>query len=157
MPLFNLDFYRFSQRYSPRTLLFYTFQLTQAKIKGSMRATSRLLQSCRITFFTRQNCGLCVQARSVLADVWDKRQFAAKEIDIIKPESKGWRDLYEFDVPVVCPSLLCYPCLGTRSSKGTDTYQQGSESGRRSQAVLKSHQADASFHPGGGPSQDGCC
>ncbi|KAG7292417.1 hypothetical protein NEMBOFW57_002452 [Staphylotrichum longicolle] len=66
-----------------------------------MRVTSRLLQSCRITLFSRENCGLCTQARSVLSDVWDQRPFAFKEIDIIKPESKGWRDLYEFDVPVI--------------------------------------------------------
>lgn len=66
-----------------------------------MRVTTRLLQSCRITLFTRENCGLCTQARSVLSDVWDQRPFAFKEIDIIKPESKAWRDLYEFDVPVV--------------------------------------------------------
>ncbi|KAK3336053.1 hypothetical protein B0T19DRAFT_26910 [Cercophora scortea] len=66
-----------------------------------LRVTGRLLQSCRITLFTRENCGLCSQARSVLSDVWDKQPFAFKEIDIIKPESKGWRDLYEFDVPVI--------------------------------------------------------
>ncbi|KAM7192026.1 hypothetical protein V8F33_008604 [Rhypophila sp. PSN 637] len=66
-----------------------------------MRATIRLLQSCRITLFTRENCGLCVQAKSVLSDVWDKRPFAFKEIDIVKPESKSWRDLYDFDVPVI--------------------------------------------------------
>ncbi|KAL2260764.1 hypothetical protein VTK26DRAFT_5139 [Humicola hyalothermophila] len=66
-----------------------------------MRVTTRLLQSCRITLFTRENCGLCTQARSVLSDVWDRRPFVFKEIDIIKPESKGWRDLYEFDVPVI--------------------------------------------------------
>lgn len=71
---------------------------------ATMRVTSRLLQSCRITLFSRENCGLCTQARSVLSDVWDQRPFAFKEIDIIKPESKAWRDLYEFDVPVV--SLL---------------------------------------------------
>ncbi|KAL2130313.1 hypothetical protein VTI74DRAFT_6639 [Chaetomium olivicolor] len=66
-----------------------------------MRITTRLFQSCRITLFTRENCGLCTQARSVLSDVWDKRPFAFKEVDIIKPESKAWRDLYEFDVPVI--------------------------------------------------------
>ncbi len=67
----------------------------------TMHVTGRLLQSCRITLFTRESCGLCTQARSVLSDVWDRRPFAFKEIDIIKPESKAWRDLYEFDVPVV--------------------------------------------------------
>ncbi|KAK3330149.1 hypothetical protein B0H66DRAFT_527516 [Apodospora peruviana] len=66
-----------------------------------MRATVRLLQSCRITLFTREHCGLCTQAKSVLSDVWDKRPFNFQEIDILKPASKGWRDLYEFDVPVI--------------------------------------------------------
>ncbi|KAI1386740.1 uncharacterized protein F4822DRAFT_325411 [Hypoxylon trugodes] len=67
-----------------------------------MRATSRLLQACRITLFTRENCGLCTEARSVLSDVWESRSFQFKEIDIIKDDSKPrWRDLYEFDVPVI--------------------------------------------------------
>lgn len=66
-----------------------------------MRATSRLLQVCKITFFTRKNCGLCDSARSVLSDVWDKRPFVFREIDIVKPEAESWRDLYDFDVPVV--------------------------------------------------------
>ena len=71
-----------------------------------LRVTNRLLQSCRITLFTRANCGLCSQAKSVLSDVWDQRPFVYKEVDIIAPEAKGWRDLYEFDVPVVS---LNYP------------------------------------------------
>jgi hypothetical protein len=82
-----------------------------------MRATSRLLQSCRITLFTRQGCGLCTQARSVLSDVWDKRPFAFKEVDIMKPESKGWRDLYDFDVPVVSlPAKLQPTTAGLNNS-----------------------------------------
>ncbi|AEO65891.1 6866d684-6e40-44af-abf5-0e75b70bd8c8 [Thermothielavioides terrestris] len=66
-----------------------------------MRATRRLLQSCRITLFTRENCGLCTQAKSVLSNVWDQRPFVFKEVDIIRPESREWRNLYEFDVPVI--------------------------------------------------------
>lgn len=66
-----------------------------------MLATRRLLQACRITLFTRENCGLCVQAKSVLSDVWDKRPFDYKEVDIVKPEAQAWKDLYDFDVPVV--------------------------------------------------------
>ncbi|KAK3354815.1 hypothetical protein B0H65DRAFT_544106 [Neurospora tetraspora] len=68
-----------------------------------MRITSRLFQPfpSRITFFRREGCGLCVQARSVLSDVWDRRPFEYKEVDIVKPESKAWRDLYDFDVPVI--------------------------------------------------------
>lgn len=66
-----------------------------------MFATRRLLQACRITLFTRETCGLCTQAKGVLSDVWDKRPFEYKEVDIVKPESKAWLDLYDFDVPVV--------------------------------------------------------
>ncbi|KAI8623013.1 hypothetical protein F5Y19DRAFT_406472 [Xylariaceae sp. FL1651] len=67
-----------------------------------MRSTVRLLQACRITLFTRENCGLCTDARSVLSDVWDARPFQFKEIDIVKSEGgPRWRDLYEFDVPVI--------------------------------------------------------
>lgn len=66
-----------------------------------MRVTARLLQSCRVTFFTRKNCGLCTNARKVLADVWEKQPFVFSEIDIVKPEHKSWKDKYDFDVPVV--------------------------------------------------------
>lgn len=72
-----------------------------------MRATGRLLQlPCRITLFTREHCGLCVSARSVLSDVWDSRPFVYKEVDIIKPAAQPWKDLYDFDVPVVCDTLI---------------------------------------------------
>lgn len=78
-----------------------------------MRVTNRLFQqACRITLFTRENCGLCTQAKSVLSDVWDRRPFEFQEVDIVKSQQiPRWRDLYEFDVPVVrsisysCPSL----------------------------------------------------
>lgn len=66
--------------------------------------TRRLLQlSSRITFFTRDTCGLCKQAKGVLSNVWDKRPFEYKEVnvDLPEPESKAWRNLYDFDVPVV--------------------------------------------------------
>ena len=67
-----------------------------------MRTTNRLLNlACRITLFQREGCGLCTQARSVLSEVWDKRPFAYTQVDIMKPESKSWRDMYDFDVPVV--------------------------------------------------------
>ena len=36
-----------------------------------------------------------------MSDVWDKQPFAFEEVDIVKPEAKKWRDLYDFDVPVV--------------------------------------------------------
>lgn len=71
-----------------------------------MRATTRLLQlPCRVTLFTREHCGLCVAARSVLSEVWDSRPFVYKEVDIVKPAAQPWKDLYDFDVPVVCDTL----------------------------------------------------
>lgn len=80
-----------------------------------MRVTSRLLQACKITLFTRKNCGLCDSARSVLSDVWDKRPFVFREIDIVNPEAKSWKDLYDFDVPVVrsshCDHLTVFVSL----------------------------------------------
>lgn len=68
-----------------------------------MRASIRLLQqhASRITLFTRANCGLCARAKSALSDVWDVRPFEYHEVDVVQPEAKGWRDLYDLDVPVV--------------------------------------------------------
>lgn len=66
-----------------------------------MYPSVRLLQhACRITLFTRANCSLCTNARQTLSAVWDARPFEYKEIDVMKPEGKSWRDLYEFDTPV---------------------------------------------------------
>lgn len=58
----------------------------------------------------RENCGLCTEAKSVLSEVWDVRPFVYKEIDIIKSNSiPRWRDLYEFDVPVIHISQATAP------------------------------------------------
>lgn len=84
-----------------------------------MRASARLLQSCRITLFTRENCGLCTRAKSALSNVWDSRPFVYKEVDIVKPGAQAWRDLYDFDVPVV--SLLFF-----LRSTCTDTHRESS-------------------------------
>ncbi len=66
------------------------------------------MQACRITLFTREHCGLCVRAKTVLSNVWDSRPFVYREIDIIKAEAKAWRDLYDMDVPVVS-RVVFYP------------------------------------------------
>lgn len=66
-----------------------------------MRPTARLYQAVRITLFTRPNCGLCDSARTVLASLGERRPFSYREVDIGKADAKGWRDLYDFDVPVV--------------------------------------------------------
>ncbi|KAG5947027.1 hypothetical protein E4U60_003450 [Claviceps pazoutovae] len=66
-----------------------------------MFASQRLLQACRITLFTRDNCSLCTQAKGVLSNVWDQRPFAYKEVNLALPESNAWRELYDFDIPVI--------------------------------------------------------
>jgi hypothetical protein len=68
-----------------------------------MRPSSKLLQACRITLFTRSNCSLCTDAKRSLSAVWDTRPFVYREVDIMKPDQVGWRNLYEFDTPVVGP------------------------------------------------------
>ncbi|CAI6098179.1 unnamed protein product [Clonostachys chloroleuca] len=72
-----------------------------------MFATRRLLQSCRITLFTRPGCGMCDQAKESLSKVWDARPFAYVEENIDVKGSK-WRDLYDFDVPVVSFMVLYF-------------------------------------------------
>ncbi|KAK6381117.1 hypothetical protein LTR65_001029 [Meristemomyces frigidus] len=67
-----------------------------------MKPTAALWQhALRVTFFTRPNCSLCTDAKGVLAKVWDRRQFAYDEIDVMTPGQEKWKGLYEFDTPVV--------------------------------------------------------
>lgn len=69
-----------------------------------LRPSARLLQACRITFFTRDNCMLCTTAKQNLSAVWDTRPFVFKEVHVMNEDQKHWRDLYEYDTPVVrCP------------------------------------------------------
>lgn len=71
-----------------------------------MRPTAVLLQhALRLTFFTRPNCMLCTEAKDVLSKVWDRRHFEYDEIDVMQAASKEWRNLYEFDTPVVRSSI----------------------------------------------------
>lgn len=54
---------------------------------------------------------LCTNARQNLSKVWDARHFVFKEIYVMNKDQKHWRDLYEFDTPVVralvCSSKAC--------------------------------------------------
>ena len=56
---------------------------------------------CRLTLFTRANCGLCDNAKQVLSNVWDRRPFEYEEVDVMAASQSKWKDLYEFDTPVV--------------------------------------------------------
>ncbi|KAF1941864.1 hypothetical protein EJ02DRAFT_325579, partial [Clathrospora elynae] len=64
------------------------------------RATSRLLD-CRITFFTRRPCGICDTAKAVVQNVKAKRPLEYKEINVMDPGQDKWKEVYEFDTPVV--------------------------------------------------------
>ncbi|KAL2430401.1 hypothetical protein ABEF95_006720 [Exophiala dermatitidis] len=65
----------------------------------------------RLTLFTRANCGLCDVAKSRIAEVQKKRNIDYQEVDIMSPGQEKWKDIYDFDVPVLhldkattCPS-----------------------------------------------------
>lgn len=67
-----------------------------------MRYTSALLQgSFQITLFTRPGCGLCDTAKAVLSRTQKIKPFNLKEIDITAHGQQQWRNVYDFDVPVV--------------------------------------------------------
>jgi glutaredoxin len=57
--------------------------------------------TARLTLFTRANCGLCDTAKSRLVLVQKSRNVDYSEVDIMDPAQKQWRDVYEFDVPVL--------------------------------------------------------
>ena len=57
----------------------------------------------RLTLFTRPGCSLCDDAKVVLSRVWDRRPFHYDEIDVMAPDQVRWKELYEFDTPVVSP------------------------------------------------------
>lgn len=72
-----------------------------------MRPTSQFLQyTARVTLFTRSNCRLCETAKSVLGSLGSRRSFEYNEIDIMSSSAKKWKDLYEFDTPVVRKSTM---------------------------------------------------
>jgi hypothetical protein len=77
-----------------------------------MRASAILRQqwSLRMTLFIRQNCSLCTDAKDVMSKVWDRRPFEYTEIDVMAPGQTKWKNLYEFDTPVV-RFLHTYPIL----------------------------------------------
>lgn len=67
-----------------------------------MRPSPTLLQhTARITLFTRANCSLCETAKTVLSNVKRDREFEYHEINVMEQGQRQWKDLYEFDTPVV--------------------------------------------------------
>ncbi|KKK17057.1 hypothetical protein P175DRAFT_0491082 [Aspergillus ochraceoroseus IBT 24754] len=66
-----------------------------------MLPTARLFQAARVTLFTRAGCGLCDTAKYNVTQVRKRRPFNYAEVDIMVPNNKEWKDVYEFDVPVL--------------------------------------------------------
>ena len=59
------------------------------------------MYTAQLTLFTRANCGLCDTAKARLASIQKTRTVDYNEIDIMDPSQKKWREVYEFDVPVL--------------------------------------------------------
>ncbi|KAI2787932.1 Glutaredoxin-like protein [Penicillium oxalicum] len=55
----------------------------------------------RLTFFTRAGCGLCDTAKNTVVQLRKRRPFEYIEKDIMDSRNKCWKDVYEFDVPVL--------------------------------------------------------
>lgn len=73
-----------------------------------MKPTCRLIQhSARITLFTRANCSLCETAKDVLSKVQKNRIVEYNEVNVMESDQRKWREVYEFDTPVVCDSKFC--------------------------------------------------
>lgn len=67
-----------------------------------MRRTCLLLQhTARITLFSRPNCSLCDTAKSTIDQLAQNRSFDYSVVDVMAASQEQWRDVYEFDTPVV--------------------------------------------------------
>ena len=63
-----------------------------------------LQHAARLVLFTRRNCLLCETAKTAVAAVRNNRNIEYEEIDLMTKGQEHWKDVYEFDVPVVCNS-----------------------------------------------------
>ena len=73
------------------------------QIRSRMFSSRLLLQKAlQLTLFTRANCGLCQTAKSAVSGISGKvKPFSYSEVDIMDTGNERWKDVYEFDVPVV--------------------------------------------------------
>ena len=86
-----------------------------------------------MTLFIRQNCSLCTDAKDVMSKVWDRRPFEYTEIDVMAPGQTKWKNLYEFDTPVVrilrtyligSVVLISIRCMSTKYARTASTSRQ---------------------------------
>ena len=67
-----------------------------------MRQTLRLLEyQTLLTLYTRTNCSLCDNAKFVIKNLAKKKKFDFHQVDVMAPDHRQWKLLYEFDAPVV--------------------------------------------------------
>lgn len=86
-----------------------------------MRCSYALLNhACRITLFTRPACGLCDEAKLVLARVQEERPFIYKEFNVMEAGHHVWRRLYQYDTPVVSLSDLSLRGVARRGFYGAE-------------------------------------
>lgn len=69
-------------------------------------STSKSYQKPSLTFFTKETCMLCTNARGILFKTLEheslkEEKIDLKIVDIMKPENKEWFDVYCYDVPVL--------------------------------------------------------
>ncbi|CRG84975.1 hypothetical protein PISL3812_02135 [Talaromyces islandicus] len=90
-----------------------------------MHFTRALFSSnaARLTLFTRANCGLCDTAKLTVSKLQKRKPFDYAEVDIMVPEHKQWKDVYEFDVPV----LHVQPLLSDKESELRKLFHRFSE------------------------------
>lgn len=71
--------------------------------------TSRVLlhdAGVKLTFFSKPNCGLCDQAKEVIDDVFERKEFHNKAVSLEivnitdRKNAKWWKE-YCFDIPVL--------------------------------------------------------
>lgn len=64
---------------------------------------SRILRqhTARLTLFTKANCSLCDTAKGRIDQLRTRRNVEYSEIDVMAPGQKRWKDVYEFDTPVL--------------------------------------------------------
>ncbi|KAJ5527523.1 hypothetical protein N7513_011682 [Penicillium frequentans] len=66
-----------------------------------MLPTRALFGQARLTLFTRAGCGLCDTAKHTVVQLNKRRPFEYVEKDIQEPVNKAWKDVYDYDVPVL--------------------------------------------------------
>lgn len=78
------------------------------KVQGCRYFSSSVprLLNVSLTFFTKETCMLCTNARGILFKTLENEELKNKPIDlniidIMKPENSKWFDVYCYDVPVL--------------------------------------------------------